>query len=150
MAQETKQVQESIIVAPKVYENPEIGMHLCTITRVEDLGMVKSDLYGEQHKVKIHVRVDDEKDSKGQPMFVGQTSSLSLGKKSRLGTFLRQLGIPTDGEFDLAELVGMKINANIVHNKSGDTTYANIESVGRIRSKKTAVTEVVEEETTEV
>lgn len=144
MAQETKHVQESILVAPKVYELPEIGMHLCTITRVEDLGMVKSDLYGEQHKVKIHIRVDDEKDSKDQTLYVSQTSSLSLGKKSRLGTFIRQLGIPTDGQFDLAELVGIRINANIVHNKSGDTTYANIESVGRIRTKNVAtqVTEV--------
>lgn len=143
MAQTASQVQESIIVAPKVYELPEVGFHVATITRVEDLGMVKSDLYGEQHKIKIHIRIDDEKDSKGNTLFVTQTSSLSLGQKSRLGTFLRQLGIPTDGAFDLADLVGMRINANIIHNKSGDKTYANLESVGRVRAKNVA-TEVKE------
>lgn len=144
MAQNTTQVQESIIIEPKIYELPEVGNHVATITRVEDLGIVKSELYGPQHKVKIHVRIDDEKTSKGETIVVFQTCSMSLSPKSRLGTFLRQLGIPTDGAFDLADLAGMRINANIIHNKSADKTYANIESVSRIRTKTaTVVTEEI-------
>jgi hypothetical protein len=144
MAQTATPVQQSIVVAPKVYELPEPGMHIAKITRVEDLGMVQSDAYGAQHKIKIHVLIEDEKTSKDEQIFVFQTCTLSLGQKSRLGTFLRQLSIPTDGAFDLADLVGMRINANIVHTKSGDKTYANIESVARIRTKNVAtqVTEI--------
>jgi hypothetical protein len=143
MAQTATQIQESIIVAPKVYELPEVGGHIGTITRIEDLGIVHSDAYGDQHKIKIYIRIEDEKTSTGEVIFVFQTCTLSLGAKSRLGTFLRQLGLPIDGAFDLADLAGMRINTNIIHNKNGDKTYANVESVSRIRSKNVA-TPVVE------
>lgn len=136
-------VQEDIIVAPRVYENPEVGAHVGTITRVEDLKMVKSDLYGEQHMIKIHIRIDDEKSSKNETLYVYQRCTLSLGKKARLGTFLRQLGIPTDGKFNLAGLVPMKINLGIVHKKTGDSTYANVEWVSPIRSRKVVVADDV-------
>jgi hypothetical protein len=144
MAQNATHVQESILVAPKVYELPEVGGHIGTITRIEDLGIVHSDAYGDQHKIKIHIRIEDEKTSKDEVIFVFQTCTLSMGAKSRLGTFLRQLGLPIDGALDLADLAGMRINVNIIHNQNGDKTYANVESVSRIRGNKTVATPVVE------
>ena len=136
-----QQVQEDVFVEAKVYELPEVGMHDATITRAENLGIKKSDKFGDQRRVKIHVRIDDEKTTKGETMYVFVNASMeSLGAKSRLGSFLRQIGatIPSQGEkLNLAELVGLKINVNIVYAVVGDKTYANIESAARIRSKST-------------
>lgn len=75
-------------------------------------------------------------------MFVFINASMeSLSAKSRLGSFLRQIGasIPSQGEkLNLAELVNTRINVNIVHAVVGDKTYANVESAARIRTKTTA------------
>ena len=132
-----QQVQEDVFVEQKVYELPEIGMHEATITRAENLGVKKHDKYGDQRRVKIHVLIDDEKSTKGDPMYVFVNASMeSLGAKSRLGSFLRQIGatIPAPGvKLNLAEIVGLKINVNVVHATVGDKVYANIESAARIR-----------------
>lgn len=131
-------VQEDVFVEAKVYEMPEIGMHEATITRAENLGIKKSDKYGDQQRVKIHIRIDDEKTSKGEAMYVFINASTSLGQKARLGSFLRQIGakIPAQGEkLNLAELVGLRINVNVVYAQVGERTYANVESAARIRSK---------------
>ena len=134
-----QQVQEDVFVEAKVYELPEIGMHEATITRAENLGVKKHDKYGEQRRVKIHVRIDDEKTTKNEPMYVYVNASMeSLGAKSRLGAFLRQIGatIPGPGvKLNLAEIVGLRINVNVVYAVVGDRTYANIESAARIRTK---------------
>jgi hypothetical protein len=136
------QVQEDVFVEAKVYELPEIGMHEATITRAENLGIKKSDKYGDQRRVKIHIRIDDEKSSKGDTMYVFVNASMeSLGAKSRLGSFLRQIGatIPGPGQkLNLAEIVGLKINVNVVHVVVGDRTFANVESAARIRTKTAA------------
>ena len=134
-------VQEDVFVEAKVYELPEIGMHEATITRAEHLGIKKSDKYGDQERVKIHIRIDDEKTSKGEPMYVYINASTSLGQKARLGSFLRQIGakIPVQGEkLNLAELVGTRINVNVVYAQVGERTFANVESAARIRTKSTA------------
>ncbi len=131
-------VQEDVFVEAKVYELPEIGMHEATITRAENLGLKKSDKYGEQQRVKIHIRIDDEKTTKGEEMYVFINASTSLGTKARLGSFLRQIGakIPAQGEkLNLAELVGLRVNVNVIHAVVGEKTYANVESAARIRSK---------------
>lgn len=135
------QVQEDVFVEAKVYELPEIGMHEATITRAENLGIKKHDKYGDQQRVKIHIRIDDEKSSKGELMFVFINASTSLGQKARLGSFLRQIGakIPAQGEkLNLAEIVGLRINVNVVHAQVGERTFANVESAARIRVKAAA------------
>lgn len=132
------QVQEDIFIEAKVYELPEVGMHEGTITRAENLGIKKHDKYGDQQRVKIHVRIDDERTSKGDPMYVYVNASMSTSAKSRLGSFLRQIGvsIPPSGErLNLAEVVNLRINVNVIHAVVGDKTYANIESAARLRTK---------------
>lgn len=136
------QVQEDVYVEAKIYELPEIGMHEATITRAENLGIKKSDKYGDQRRVKIHIRIDDEKSSKDEVMYVFVNASMeSLSAKSRLGSFLRQIGatIPGPGQkLNLAEIVGLRINVNVIHAVVGDKTYANVESAARIRTKTAA------------
>jgi hypothetical protein len=143
------EVQKSIVVEPKVYELPSAELHTALITKVEDLGIVESELYGNQHKVKIHYKITDEKSSKGEDLFVFETCSVSLGEKARLGKRLRALGVDTDGKVDLAEIVGFQVNAGVIHNKKGEKTYANIDFVSRIKgtaqTKKNVATPVVEE-----
>lgn len=130
------EVQSSIIIEPKQYELPSAELHTAILTRVEDLGLVESELYGAQEKIKIHFKITDEKDSKGNDLFVFQTCTKSLGEKARLGKLLRSLGINTDGPIDLVELINMPVNVGIIHNKKGAKTYANIDFVARIKSVK--------------
>lgn len=139
-------VQEDIFVEAKVYELPEVGMHEGTITRAENLGIKKHDKYGDQQRVKIHVRIDDEKTSKGEPMYVYVNASMSTSAKSRLGSFLRQIGVSIPGpggRLNLKELVDLRINVNVIHAVVGDKTYANIESAARIRVKSASNAPVV-------
>ena len=136
-------VQASIIVEPPVYELPEVGNHIATITEVADLGIVHSDVWGDKPKVRIRMRIEDEKTSADEEIFVFRTCNTKITPKTALGTFLTQLGLPL-AKFDLAELVGMRINVNIVYNTNGDKTYANVSSVSRIRTPKTGTTPVVD------
>lgn len=135
MAQVATQVQTPLILEPKVYELPEPGFHNATITEIKDLGIVQSQLFGERHQIRITLRIDDQRTSKDEDILVFQTCTFTLGEKSRLGRFLRNLNIDTGKALDIYDIVGMKILANIVHAKAGDKTYANIESVGLPRRK---------------
>jgi hypothetical protein len=146
MTQTATKVQGPVVIEAKVYELPEPGLHVATIVSVEDLGMVKSELYGEQRKVRITYKIEDENGADGLPMLVFETYTASFGKKARLGMRLRSLGVNTDQPaLDISEIVGMRINVNIVHNKSGDRTYANVDSVARIRKSSIATARLAEE-----
>lgn len=129
------QVQKPVVIEAKVYELPEPGLHTATIQAVDDLGMVRSEVYNKEiRKVKITYLITDEKAKDGSDLLVFENMSASFGQKARLGLRLRSLGIDTSvSKLDIGELVGMKINANIIHNKVGDKTYANIDSTSRTR-----------------
>jgi hypothetical protein len=74
----------------------------------------------------------------GESVNVFITASKSIGNKSTLGKFLCSLGVSTQGQVDLDELIGYKFQAVIEQNKAQNgKTYANIGSV--IKSRKTAV-----------
>ena len=147
MTQTATKVQAPVVIEAKVYELPEVGLHVATILSVEDLGMVKSELYGEQRKVRITaIRIEDENGADGSPMLVFETFTASFGKKARLGMRLRSLGVNTDQpSLDISEIAGMRINVNIVHNKNGDRTYANVDSASRIRKSSVAAAKLAEE-----
>ena len=130
---EPKEIRKPLIAKVKSFEKPTEDLHLAEIKEVKDQGIVKSELYGDQPKVRISFLILDQKSSKGEDILVFSTFTNTLGKKSRLSAFLRQLGIKTDGDVDLYELEGMKVNVNIIYNVSGGTTYANVESVSRVR-----------------
>jgi hypothetical protein len=130
---EPKEIRKPLIAKAKTYEKPTEDTHTAEINEVKDLGMVKSDLYGEQPKVRVSFKILDEKGKTGDDLFVFSTFTNTLGKKARLAAFLRQLGLATTGEFNLYDLEGMKVNANIIYNTSGGIVYANVESVSRVR-----------------
>jgi len=121
-------------------------LHVATILSVEDLGMVKSELYGEQRKVRITYRIEDENGADGTPMLVFETFTASFGKKPDLEwDCVHSVLIPDQPSLDISEIAGMRINVNIVHNKNGDRTYANVDSASRIRKSSVAATKMAEE-----
>jgi hypothetical protein len=125
--------QAPIIVEPKVYELPTAEQHVATITKVEDLGMVTSDLYDPAHMVRFTYVIEDQLDSKGEKIFVSERMTTSLGQKARLGKRLRSLGIDTKQPLDITQVLGMRVNAGIIHNVKGDRIYANVDYTSRIR-----------------
>ena len=141
---EVKEVQPDIFSVTKEYELPEVGLHEITLTKIEDLGLVEHPQFGKQPRLKFYFRVDDQNDSKTkQPMRLFRTFTNATTPKSHLGIFLRELSIPIPtppAKINYAELVGMRMNANSVHNG----TFANIMSVSRIRTKGTASSGVTE------
>jgi hypothetical protein len=132
-----------MIIAEKVYELATEGIHSLQVTKVEDLGVVEGT-HGAKEKLRIHILVTDQKSKDGEPVNVFITASKSIGEKSTLGKFLRSLGLNTQGQVDLDELIGFKFQAVIEHNKgTNGKTYANIGSV--IKSRKTLVPATTEE-----
>lgn len=125
--------QAPIIVEPKVYELPSAEQHIATITRVDDLGIVDSKMYGKQHKVRFVYTLEDQRDSKGEEMQVFETMAASIGEKSRLGKRLRSIGVDTSKALDITEVKGFRVYLGIIHNKQGDKTYANVDYVSRIK-----------------
>ena len=141
MAQATAvEVQEAeVIVEPKAYELPEVGMHVGTITRVESHLKVDQKTKIETPQVRIHFTLSDEKDSKGEFMKLTRTMNANLNsEKSFLSIFLRGLGIDATQRVNMAELVGMKVSINVIHNAVGPKTYANVDSVARVRTGRIA------------
>ena len=141
------EVQKPVIVKATEYEKPEQGLHTARITLIEDKGMVKNARDGKMnHQVKFTFLITDQKSSKDEDLTITRTFNVAFGDQSHLGKFLRQIGVDTKNAassgIDLAELVGLDLNAMIEYNQVGDKTYANVGSVTVLKKKtlKTAAT----------
>jgi hypothetical protein len=118
-----------IPVKSKVYELADEGVHSVVISNVKDLGLVETQ-FGTKDRVQITLNVLDQNDAEGNPINLFVTANKSLHAKSTLGNMLNQLGIgiPEPGvEFDVEDLVGVKSQVVVQHNKSSDgRTFANV------------------------
>ena len=102
---------------------------------VIDLGMVQNRKYGVmQHKVALVFQLDQAGED-GKQYEIAERFTLSLNEKAQLRKFLEQWrGRPykeeqlTDG-IPLHKLVGQNGIIAVVHNTSGEKTYANIFSI---------------------
>jgi hypothetical protein len=117
----------SIVVKDKVYELADEGVHSAVISEVKDLGLVETT-FGTKDRVQFTLEVLDQKDTEGEPIKVFVRANKSLHHKSTLGNMLNQLSVPVNGEFDLEDLVGMKVQVVIQHNENQGKTYANVTS----------------------
>ena len=129
----------SLVVKKKVYELMSEGLHNVTITRVEDLGLVETQ-YGVKEKARIYFTAQDQKDKAGEPVDVVMSVNQIISPKSTLGILLSDLGITAGDEFDLNDIIGIKCQVVIKQKESDGKTYANIDSV--LKVKKTTSTEV--------
>lgn len=120
------------------FELAPTGNHIARCYMVCDLGMKESTYNGEtsmKHKVRIAFELPNEPMADGRPFSVSNNYTLSLHDKATMRKDLvswrgRQF---TDEElegFDLMNVVGVPCMLNVIHNQSGDKTYANIGSIG--------------------
>jgi hypothetical protein len=134
-----------MLLKEKEFELVSEGIHSLTITEVEDLGMVETTYKGQTRtspRLRIQITANDQKDKEGKPVSLNMFATQSLGTKSTLGKFLRNLlgDSFNPKSFETDDLIGYKFQAVVDHNTSDTTgkTYANIGSI--LKNRKPAVT----------
>lgn len=125
-----------IVIKDRVFETANEGLHNAKIARIEDLGLVEGN-YGTKDKVRIVLEMVDQKDKEGKFVEVWMSATKSLHEKSTLGKFLNSLKINAKGEFDLNNIVGLKLQVVISHTEKEGRTYANVATVIPIRKAGT-------------
>ena len=123
---------------PIQFELVPPGQYPARCYRVIDLGTQESSYKGRaklQHKVLISFELlDDPRMSDGRPFSIHQRYTMSTSEKSMLRHDLEAWrGQPFTEEevrsFRVPKLLGKYAYVNIVHNKVGEKTYANIASI---------------------
>lgn len=121
------------------------GTHIAICNMVVDLGKQRGEYQGVanvKHKVFVrwelpHERLTwtdrDGKEHEG-PRVISKTYTLSLHENSALRADLvgwrgRQFTAEEEAAFDVSKLLGVPCMVTVVHNKSGDKAYANVQSV---------------------
>lgn len=132
-------------------EIPSPGWHRATILSVEDIGEQKSRYSNSRLMVDMVYRIEDQNDSRGNPLTIaqGETKSIMVGRgtvrPSKLYKILTEgLGITVDqsGAFDSDAMVNRELWINIQHKRMKQGEYANV--VGWSQRKPIIVEEVKE------
>lgn len=121
------------------------GSHPAICFRVLDLGTQVSTFQGErkeQHKVLISFEVHDEdcQMDDGRPMTMHQRYTWSMHEKATLRKHLEAwraapftaADFNKMGGFSIRKLLGVPCMLTVVHNVSGERSYANIGSIGKL------------------
>jgi len=118
------------------YEPVSEGLHPAICVSVIDLGVQYSKLYNkEQPKVMLTWEISDE-GTNGEDMTktISKEYTASFNEKSTLRKNLkswrgREFTAEELEAFDLRKVLGAACQLQVIHNKNGDRTYANIESI---------------------
>lgn len=119
----------------------EEGTHLGVCSMLIDLGMQYSEIYKKsQRKVLIGWELPDETieiDGEQKPRVLSKRYTANLSEKSNLRKDLaswrgRDFTPDELKAFDLKNIVGASCLLTIIHSKSGEKTYANIQSVVKL------------------
>ena len=117
-----------IVVTKKVYELADEGIHNVVITRIEDVGIVETQ-NGMKDKAAIYFTCLDQKAKDGGDVDLRYLVNKVITDKSTLGKMLKALKIDPNDNFDMDDLIGIKAQVVVQHNKSENgNTYANITS----------------------
>jgi hypothetical protein len=117
-----------IVIKKKVYELADEGIHNVVISRVEDIGLVETQ-NGTKDKFAIFFTCLDQKAADGSDVDIRYTAAKVITNRSTLGKMLAALKIEAGDNFDTDDLVGVKCQVVIQHNKAENgNTYANITS----------------------
>lgn len=141
------------------FEQVPAGVYLARCFKMIDLGTqtIESKKFGnkEARQVMLYWELlqDDDGEavrmSDGERVFsISKTYTLSMHKKANLRADLDAWrGVPfTDDEardFDITKLLGVFCKLQVVHNKSGDKTYANVGTLMTTKKKADGVNELV-------
>jgi len=132
------------------FEIAPAGTHTARCYMVVDLGNQKTTYQGQdkvQHKVLIGFELPGELMSDGRPFAVSARYTLSLSEKANLRSVLeswRGRGFTEEecNGFDITKLLGQPCMLTVVHNKSGEKTYANISSIAKLHKDITCPAQV--------
>lgn len=118
------------------FELTPAGTHLAICYLVADIGRQETG-YGTKPKIVIGWELPNELMKDGRPFGCSQMYTLSLSEKAMLRRDLEAWrGRPfseteMDG-FDVKNVLGKPCTLTIVHNKTGDRTYANVTAVAGV------------------
>jgi len=118
----------------------EAGLHKSRCVRMIDRGTHKNEQYGNWNRqfmamFELPEYLIESGDHQGEPLSVCLFFNLTIGEKSKLRPLLvgwlgRGLTEKEDLEgYEVFDLIGKPAYLNIIHAKSGDKTYANIQSI---------------------
>lgn len=131
----------SLILRRTKYEIPKPGPLKARLREVSDLG-VKDTKYGKDEWIRFVWAAVDAKDSRGQPLAVHQDFTRSLAPRSNLTKAIQQLtGKDPGDEFNLAMLVGIEATLLIVHRKTENGTFANVEQIIHLQTPEEEASE---------
>ena len=110
---------------------------------VHDIGFQKTVFNNEekiQHKIVVQWEVSElipNGEYEGKRFVISKRYTLSLHKKATLRAHLEAWRgkVFTDDElkgFDIEKLVGVNCMLSVIHNQSGENTYANVGSVSKL------------------
>jgi len=117
-----------IVITKKVYELADEGLHNVVISRIDDVGLVETQ-NGMKDKAAIYFTCLDQKAKDGGEVDLRYLVNKVITAKSTLGKLLAALKITAGDNFDMDDLIGIKAQVVVQHNKAENgNTYANITS----------------------
>ena len=117
-----------IVITKKVYELADEGLHNIVISRIDDVGLVETQ-NGTKDKAAIYFTCLDQKAKDGGDVDLRYLVNKVISDNSTLGKMLAALKITAGNNFDMDDLIGIKAQVVVQHNKSENgNTYANITS----------------------
>jgi len=118
-----------IIVKKPKYELADEGLHNVVISRIDDVGLVETKLYGTKDMAAIFFTCLDQSAKDGSDVDLRYVVSKKITRKSKLGLMLVALKVTSGDEFDLDDLIGLKVQIVVQHNTAEDgRVFANIMS----------------------
>jgi len=117
-----------IVITKKVYELADEGLNNVVISRIDDVGLVETQ-NGTKDKAAIYFTCLDQKAKDGGDVDLRYLVNKVISDNSTLGKMLAALKITAGNNFDMDDLIGIKAQVVVQHNKSENgNTYANITS----------------------
>jgi hypothetical protein len=140
------------------FEQVPSGVYLARCYKMIDLGTqtIESQKFGTRNVHQVMLYWELLQDDDGQPVYmedgervfsISKTYTLSMNKKANLRADLDAWrGVPfTEDEadaFEITKLLGKFCKLQVVHNQSGDKTYANVGALMATKKKAEGVNEL--------
>lgn len=117
------------------YELPDEGAHRATVVEARDLGSVQTK-FGTREMILLVFEVE-QTDSEGKPRRAFKRFSKTLHPKGALRKAIRCIiGEDPGDEYDVDQLVGRVVNIVVEHENSGESTFANITAMMRVKTNE--------------
>jgi len=125
----------------KQYEIADEGTHDATLAEIRELGKVETG-FGTKEKLLFIWELEDQFDSKGEPIRIFQRFNKSIHPKAALYKAVRSItGEDPGDEFDLEQLIGVSVQLVLQHNEGDDgIVYANVAAIVRLKTAEEEAT----------